>query len=662
MTRLRILAAGALLALGACKDSTGPEPEVPDLTVQVTTTTSAPLLMRGVEGEQMVECLITFMATATGDASARGQWTGGVLRYFVGTSAQAVDSLVMPDWEVRQVFGGEFGPGEPREAGLGLRSFVPFSLEIELRYRVTGAQATHKATARTTCGVPTGQPGPAPVVSGFSVVPPAGDLEPGDTVRVTWTAAGSPSLWETGVEVIGSFEAFYPVAGDSRTTVTHTALIVVPDSAKLGEPFHVRAYAVDPWVRVALSTEWTSAAVVDRTPPQVLSLRTTPAMGSDAVSLVGQYATRDSMELHVLMWENHRMAYAVYDFGGARDSLPLSRYGSDLIRIPLRPELAGATQFRVHFTDASGNRTPDFTAAPGAVRVYPVRDAAVTSAPVPEQPHAAVADRGRVYVGLNRLELRVHSLPDLSLVRAVPLPFPVTLLDLTPDGGSLVAAHNQFDRIVVMDVNATAVPAARQLEGVTRVYGIRVAFTGRAIALVRLTDGRTAVLEVDLGTGAQRVIAAGVSVPRVEDGVARSLDRRRMLLGAGCVFDVATEQIGPCRAMGTDFAGTVHGDAAGSYWGRSRDVFDANLQRVLRIEDAPGVLGQVSTIPFTGGGAWAGGQRGLTRVRPDGVVVERLASPPLGELRQSDDGTLLVSWGGGGPAEGGFVIRILDLR
>src|SRR4028119_156586 len=58
MTRLRILAAGALLALGACKDSTGSQPE-PELTVQLTATASDPTFRSGADGEQLIECSIS---------------------------------------------------------------------------------------------------------------------------------------------------------------------------------------------------------------------------------------------------------------------------------------------------------------------------------------------------------------------------------------------------------------------------------------------------------------------------------------------------------------------------------------------------------------------------------------------------------------------------
>lgn len=138
MTRLRILAACALLVLGACKDSTGSQPK-PELTVQVTATASPPTFREGADGEQQIECSITFVATVAGNASVKGRWTGGVLRFFIGTSTTAADSLVMTDFEMSQAFGGDFAAGEERAAGLGLLAYAPFALEIEMGYRWTAS-------------------------------------------------------------------------------------------------------------------------------------------------------------------------------------------------------------------------------------------------------------------------------------------------------------------------------------------------------------------------------------------------------------------------------------------------------------------------------------------------------------------------------------------
>jgi hypothetical protein len=661
MTRLRILAAGALLVLGACKDSTGSPPE-PELTVQVTATASPPTFREDADGAQQIECSITFAATVAGDASVKGRWTGGVLRFFIGTSITAADSLVMTDFEMSQAFGGDFAAGEQRTAGLGLLAYAPFALEIEMRYRVDGVDAPQPAMARTTCGVPVGQPGALPMVSGVNVVPPAGDPEPGDTVRVSWTATGAPWLWETGVEVIGSFTAFQAVAGRGRGAISHSADIVIPRTAVLGQPFQVRVYAADVWLRAANSPVWTSLPVMDRTPPRASAVTTSRLRQQP--SLTGQYGVGDSIKVYAELTDNHGVTHMVYEFApmGVRDSVSLAGLGpSNPISIPLGPTLSGANGFRLWFRDASGNRTPDVEAAPGAVRVYPVRDVAVRTVEVPGRPEDIVVDpvRNRLYALIeNTTQLRVHSLPGLELVRTVTLPSVYTSLDLTADGDSLLISSRLTRSLVVMDVNATAAPAPFTPQGVADVWGIRIASTGRAIALARMTDGRTALLEVDLTARTRRVIVPSVTAPSFVEGVARSRDRRKMLLGAGCVFDVQTEQVGVCRTMSRDGrAGPISGGASGDAWGRMFELFDAGLQPVWSLAEQEEFGFDV--VPVSGGSAYMAGRRGLLRVRADGTIAERFTSTPLGNLRLSDDGTLMA---GGIVTPSGYRIGVVDPR
>lgn len=665
MFRIRFLLPTALLVLGACTDSpTPPTPPQPELTVQLTATASAPHMSYDRDGGPTISCEIGFAALASGDPDARADWTGGIIRYYLGADPQPVDSLTLAEDEMREAFGNRFGPGETREAGLRIVAGIPFSLEIQLRYRVIGAQAERSVTARASCGVPAGAPsGPAPTVSGVTVAGPA-EPEPGDTVRVTWTATASPALWETGIEVAGAFTAVHRVAGDGRASVTHTVALEVPDSARLGEPFQVRAYAVDPWARGAASFPWVSAPVVDRTPPEVVSVRTRPpGLDGWTPALVGQYGARDTMTLYVLGDDNHGLAWAVYEFGpqGVRDSVAFG-LGGYAAFIPVRPEMVGATGFRVHFRDASGNRTPDFVAEPGAVGVYPVRNAPLRSLQVPERPEAVVVDpvRNRLYAVLvNRQELRVHSLATLALERTVPLPFSATDLELTADADSLLVSSRYFGRVLVMDVNATVAPPTLALQG--PVYGIRIASTGRAVALVGTAGERQAVVEVDLGTGAQRVVVPDLAVPHEAAGVARSRDRRKMMLGGGCLFDVATEQVGACRNLAEVALGPVAGDATGARWGHLYTVYDAALQPVVRVDNAREEL-LAGIVPVAGGEAYVAHRRGLVRVRADGSIAERLAGPTLAYLHLSDDGGVLAAWGFAPTADGPYHIHVLDPR
>lgn len=662
MVQLRVLLAAALLAPAACSDSTG-SPGEAELAVELTATASTPYHSFDTDGAPLVSCDITFKALTSGDQGALAAWTGAVVRYTLGASTEVVDSLVMTGPEARLAFGDQFGPREVRDADLRVTAGVPFAVEMQLRYQLAGAQTERTVTARATCAVPPGAPtGAAPSVSGLSVVAPPDGLEPGDTVRITWTATGSPALWVTGIEVSGAFQAVQRVHGEGRGTITHTATLVVPYSAELSQTVQVRAFAVDPWARATGSAPWTSPPLADRTPPVVDRVRTDLSTGEFITRLEGQYAVRDTLTLYAQVLDNHRLARAEYEFGpqGVRGSVALEGIHAGEIRIPLTEEMAGAADFRLRFTDVSGNSSAYVAAAPGAVRVYPVRNAAVQSITLPAQPHDVVVDpaRNRVYVALNLPELRVYSYPGMTLERTVPLPFPANWLDLSADGDSLLIA-SRAGRMAVMEVNATTAPVPLALDDVKHLYGVRIASTGRAIALVQTADQHEVLLELDLATGARRTIASP-NVPDEGEGVARSLDRRKIMLGAGCVFDVATESIGPCRPVREAlYEIPVQGDATGRYWARYLAVFDAALNRTLQIADPHQALG-FTTIPLPDGGAYVGGARGVVRVRPDGVIAERLNSPSLTWMRPTDTAGLLVAWGAT-TAEGSYV-RVLDLR
>lgn len=663
MPRLDVLCCAALVAVGACSDSSTGSGGKAELDVQLTATAAAPYHGFDEDGAPLVSCDVTFQAVTSGDEGALADWTGAVIRYSLGARTEVVDSLVMTGQEVRLALGEQFGPRELRGTDRRFTSGVPFAVEMQLRYRLAGAEAERSVTARATCAVPQGAPtGAAPSVSGLSVVAPTDGLEPGDTVHVTWTATGSPALWVTGIEVSGAFQAVRRVHGQGRGSITHTATLVVPYSATMSQTVQVRAYAIDPWVRDAASASWTSSPLADRTPPVVVRVRTELSSGEYTTSLQGQYGARDTLTLYTIVQDNHWLAWAEYEFGpqGARGSVPLQAPFADEIRIPLTTEMAGATDFRVRFTDASGNSTAYVAAAPGNVRVYPVRDAVVHTARVPSQARDVVVDptRNRVYVGFNRLELQVYSYPGMTLERTVPLPFASTWLDLSADGDSLLIATPD-GKMAVMDVNATTAPLPLALDGVTRVYGVHIASTGRAIALVRTADQNEVLLELDLATGARRVIATP-DVPDEQEGVARSLDRRKLMLGVGCVFDVATESIAPCRAVRNGLSQLpMRGDATGTYWARYLDVFDASLKRTMRVADPDDTL-YGDAVPLSDGGAYVSGARGLVRVLPNGVIAERLNSPPLAQIRMSDSGGFLAAWGA--TATEGYYVRVLDLR
>ena len=650
----RILAVAAgLAAFTACGDGGGGTGtgKAPSMALEATGFTSDPRIVVLADGGQSVACLFTFSVTATGDANALATWTGATLRFYAGADRTTpIDSLTLSAAEMAEEFGAPgIRSGERRAADMGLVGSIPFGMDGEFRYRVQGSDAAGLAKAYVPCVVPTQDPqSTPPTLSGVTLTAAPGPLEPGDTVRVSWKAQSTTGLWETGAVVSGAFDRRYRVPAAYSPQLTHTAVFVVPANARLGERVSVQVYAVDLLARGVSELPILSEPVVDVTVPFLDDANTTGSV----LDIRGQFPAGDGLEVDVSARDNHQLAYVVYEVGpvGAlvRDSTPFTGTATrQRVSLRTRPEWVGEGQVRLYVRDQAGNRSRTVQSAPGAVRFHPLRHVTVRSGTLAYQPAEFAMDTraGQLYVAAkNQPTLFIHSLETLGQVAAVSLPVSVSDVDVSPAGDLVVGLVPSPAALVLVDVAQRRVRATVPLTGVAlqSVEGVRVAANGRALVLGRRGDGQGVVLEYDLATGAQRVRADAPSIPVPDAGVTASLDKSRLLLGAGCLYRSDTDSFGACATLWPQntFSGVpLQGSGTGAFWAKDVRVFDSALQPRATVPERP-----VTALSADDRHAYVGYFDRVRRVRTaDGVIEDALAAYIHFSARASADGRLLVS-------------------
>jgi hypothetical protein len=156
MNRALPLLCAALLALGACEDNGGTlaPPPPADLVVHLSAAPTQVTVQPGPDGQPLLNCTFTVIALATGDMAARADWTGGMIRYYVEGNAQPVNSTPLSGFQVQDVFGGPFSPTLSGTAVLTVVANTPFSMQMDVSYRVQNNDAHRTATTSSRCDPP----------------------------------------------------------------------------------------------------------------------------------------------------------------------------------------------------------------------------------------------------------------------------------------------------------------------------------------------------------------------------------------------------------------------------------------------------------------------------------------------------------------------------
>lgn len=664
-----VAAAGVVLAsASACSgDGTGPR-EAPDLTLEVTAFPGQTYVVPTDNGPG-AGCNIVFSLKPVGDAGATAAWTGGTLRFYAGADRTTpFDSLQLTAEEMNEEFGAGLRAGTPQSGTLSFLASVPYGLEAEFRYSVQGSGRAGSSKVYAPCTVSAEQDGGTPpAVTGLQVtVRPGLPVEAGDTVRVSWTASSTTGLWESGVVVTGAFEAQYRSGAPYQKTQAFATEFIVPRGALLGEPVRVHAFARDLLVRGSAPVSEAVGPVADVTPPVLLGASTTGVYGEP---MRGEFESGLGIGVTVYAQDRGRLAYVVYETGPAgatvRDSVALDTVSIQRVGLPTRAGWSGAGELRLYVRDVAGNRSGTVQAAPGAIRFYPARQVASRETQIPYAPDEFAVDGARGLLVVSARDplqrLYVYGLGDLAQVGVVNLAQPVVRVEFAPDGravallgglnGGMLAfvdvAGQRVDRYVTLD-----------REVADSVYGFGMTSAGRALVVARRSGGASVVLEYDPATNTQRVRTDAPAIPGPEAGVATSLDRSRLLLGAGCVYRVDTDTFGPCVRLGPQgpYQGSGYtGSGTGAYWVGDGRVLDAGLRVVTGVQTGIGVLSADDRFVFEGG---------FDRIRrlrlAGGQVEDALVARMHGSARATADGRFLVGVTNG-QTNTPFYLRVVEL-
>ena len=644
------LLAGVLVC-AACRDATGPAPDV-TVTLSVAQL-NGPDVFQTSAGELALECVVELRAVASG--ATRAVWLDATLLFYAGPDrATALDSAHLSAADVQESWGApDIGPGETRQSAWRISALIPFGAAFVYRYRPTAGEI-RSARVTFTCGpsVPAGAP--PPNLSALTMQPAAGEIESGDTLIVEYAAASDVGLWTTRVVLSGACTLEQEFAELFRPSVTRTVVLLIPRACTLGGSLSFTVVATD----VAMQSSSAASGpytVVDRTPPQVFGDRWPVA--------TDYYFAGDTLWLFVGAFDNHAVGAVIWEVqpGGVRDSL--SGAGGQFIAIPLRSEWAGdKIQIRLYARDASGLVSDTLVAPRDSLRVYPSVERPTTWTTVTGDIGDLVLDeaRGALYLmqGLNGARVAVFSLATQAITETIPLPVLAWGMDLTAGGDSLVLALPYAGALGVIDLRqssrtVTLVPI-RSLDSSTvqKPWQVRVAANGKAF--VRLDGSSTAasrLLEVDLVTGAERLLTnAGDNGVVAGARLERSFDRAVLVLQQGVElfqrYDVAQDAFGPLRAAST-VSHPLRVDATGARVAVGLDIYDADLQFLRRVASPYGA-GFVPGAALSVDGEYlyqAMGLRGVGRSRTsDGALLDRSPTPfpASGFLRVSPNGTILV--------------------
>lgn len=653
--------AGLAFALAACGDSTGPAASV-DVTVSLLSL-QGPTLSVGSDSIPRIACNVDVRATATG--AGRATWGDATLLLFVGKERSApVDSVVVPASTVQSAWGkADIGPGETEESGGQFAANIPFGGEIRYRYLPQGSGA-RTAVINFDCGPAPDATTPPPVITAFSVEPPTGPVQPGDTIKVDYSATSGLGLWETTIALSGPCTARWIFAEGLQQSVTRVARLPVPTSCRLGVPLTLGATAVDAAAQQASRSVASGVTLVDVTPPTVEALLFPPTGGSATDHLAGEYFVGDSLYFIFIASDNYALRTLFWEVApaGFRDSLRVTgRSASPWLKVPIHPDWTGPIQLRLYARDSVGLTSDTLVSPPDSLRVYPTITRPTVAASVDGEIRDLVIDqrRGVMYLAQgNQQRIAVLALTTMTVTGTLALPAVPTDLDLSAGGDSLLVALPFQRGLGVIDLRqsplALTLPPLTPLDTSTldqRPWHVRVAANGKAFVSLQ-GSGASAytLLEVDLGTGVQRLRADAGDGGNVGGGlIERSQDHSYLAINGGPglfqSYDGASDTFGPRgSAIPYDWRPSV--DATGQHVAISLDIYDRTLQFVRRVH-SPILAGGVVSSAFSGDGLilyQGAGYYGIVRSRVgDGVMLDRSLTPVFpGLIRVSPDGTMLV--------------------
>jgi hypothetical protein len=645
-----------------CGDSTAPPPP---LGVEISVYhLDTPVIGTTEDGFPIMTCEVEFRANASGAGSA--EWLGAKALWFTGTDRSTpLDSSVVSSSEVRTAWQKTgIAAGETQFSVWTFTYGAPFTASVKYSYKPEGDDAK-TAVVEFSCGPTTDADTPDPSITELTAAAVAGELEPGDTLTVDYTATSPTGIWQTAVVLSGPCEVQQLFAEQLETKLTRSTRIPLPAECRLGVPINVTVFARDAGLQTGARVLHTDVSLVDETPPSIAPMFL-PSMGSASSDLAGVFFGGDSISVVLHAWDNHALQslhWEILPAGMAADgTLEVTGAStSSTIRIPLPLDASGQIQLRLYARDAAGLTSNVVTTTAGAAKVYPTVERATEWAAVDGEVWDAVVDtrRGVAYLlQPNQGRISVLSLSTMTVTGSIRMPSFAPDFDITAGGDSLIAVLPVDHALGVIDLRqASPEPVLIPLTLLDATLDqhpahVRTLSNGKAfVSLAGSMPTAYVLMEVDLATGAQTIRADAGESGYVGGGeLGRSLDHSVVVVNGGPTYfqryDVATNHFG-ARKSASVYDVTPVLDATGRYVAVGLDVYDQSLEHLRRVS-SPVLPGGVIATALSANGEVLHqmlSTTGLIRSRvSDGAILDRTINP-IGalEMRISDDGTVLMT-------------------
>lgn len=641
-----------VLGLASCGESTGPGTFAVSLTA---TPVDAPHFNALENGQPIIACHVALAARAVGVGSAL--WDSATFYFYLGKDRSVpADSGMVAATEVAAAWGKpRIEPGDRPTSGWTFSTGAPFSVKIVVGYRRDGGKR-HTATASFDCGPSIPATVTPPVITSLTVTPET-DISPGQVLTVNYAITSGIGLWETVIELFGACDTTIVQGEWLAATASHSPTMTLPSTCALDQPLGIVVHAFD--AALELTSRQVSLTVADKVLP-TMTVNFASAIGTPLIGpIAGEFFAGQELKLVLSTEDNvgvQKIFWEVVGSGRVDSASVSGLYTSQAVTMPIPASLDGTIQIRAWSRDVAGNLSTRFTSAAGAIRVYPTVVRPRYSALVYGDVRDFVIDmkRNQLYLmQTNEARISIFSMTTRLVTQVIhPSSTPLNM-DLTTGGDSLIMTLYGSKALHVLDLRDPATPITSipltLPDGATYPGEVRIVTGAKAIVGVSGTfQDSKRVLEVDLGTGAQRFLTAGESPLSGEITLERSHDRNSVVIGgiSGGVarYDATTGAFGPARAVtGTAWRNSVN--ANGTVTASGLNVYGESLQflRSMSTFSSPGAY--VTAISASGEYVYAiNWLHGIVRLRvSDGSVADRFEifmNPDI--VRVSPDGTLLV--------------------
>ena len=664
-----MLAASLVLLAGGCRDASAPETHA-EVTLGVVNV-EGPKIEHAGSRRVTVSCNVLLRATARGSGAAT--WDGGTLVFYAGRDrSEPLETLSISAEDAAAFWqDSELEPGMTLFGQFSLTSSVPFAMTVAFEYRPSPRAAPRTAEASFSCGPTVPEGAAPPAITAATVHPSSGVVEPGQTIRIDYSATSEIGLVEAVVDVSGACQASDTVGILLEKAVTQSMYIQLPRSCAVGEALSVAVTVFDGALEAASRGGLAAPTVGDLTPPQITPSFVPRADANGTAHPEADYFVGDTLEVYFNAVDNIGVAALVWEVlpGGIRDSVP-SASATNPIRIPIDARWgAEPLRLRLYAWDHAGRMSNVYT-SPHDIRIHPtvVRPFRWGGVSGGIGPLTIDSERGIAYLlQADLLRVAIFSFETMSVTGHVDLGGRPSDIDITPSGDSLIVAMPADRALAIVDlrgatplVSALAITVA---DSVINDVPVRVRVLGAGRVLVGLegtAKASTRIAEVNLGANTQHLLpeppfAGGRVFERSHDRSVVVFRGREDHLQR---YDAISNQFGPARAappMWYETRPTV--DMRGERIALGTHVFDRELTLLSRAIQLPHSFYWAAAISPSGDVLYVSSRlEGIIRFRAsDGSIIDRTPNFAQGVIHVTRDGRWVITHGNG-------IISVTDMR